>query len=447
MKRLLRTALVGTLALGLAAPAFADHEIGGYFRTQFIMASQGVSAGWGAPVVPGAGLVTKDEKPDKMVDNRLRIRWQNNINEYVSIVWFGEIDTPWGQPSKGAIGSGGRQGMDGVNVETKHAYADVKIPDTPVSFRVGGQGWGGAFNGVVMNDDMMGVRANVKLDMVSTTLFWAKLLENDRFREDDKDLYSVQVGLTPIKGLKITPELTWIRDQPGDRDDFFAGIELAHKIANIDVSGWFLYNWGTDESGPADVDTQAFAASAKVATQIAGVKASLRLMYFSNDDDAKDDKSINPGGRDGGAAFSNGGFEFFDEYLQIFLTDIYYNNWIGGRRALLDAAYSGFGLFGAVAGGTYVPPAVKALTLRGAVGYFMALDDERNDSAAAADNREGTSLGTEISVSVGYKIAGNAELNLRGAYALLGDFYDGQAAGGRDPDDLYITVLMLNIPY
>jgi len=94
-------------------PALADHTIAGYARTNFVMEQ------FGNPEVnvPASGLAEhghrqeKDAKPDTVVNERIRARWQNNVNEYISVVLFGEVDTtgPGGQ----GPGQRRKQGADG----------------------------------------------------------------------------------------------------------------------------------------------------------------------------------------------------------------------------------------------------------------------------------------------------------------------------------------------
>ncbi len=37
-----------------------------------------------------------------MVDNRLRMAYKNQLNDYLYFVYYAEVDTPWGQNSKGS---------------------------------------------------------------------------------------------------------------------------------------------------------------------------------------------------------------------------------------------------------------------------------------------------------------------------------------------------------
>lgn len=431
MKKIFTAATCALLSAALVTPALADHKLGGYFRTQMYMQSQ---------------TLAKDPKPARFVDNRIRARWQNNINEYVSIVWFVEADMPWGEASKGGIGGGGKVGADGVNIETKHAFASVKIPDTPVSAVVGIQGFGDRFHSLLLNDDMAGLKLDAKLGMANVTAFWSKWTENSRTAEDDVDLYWLEGNLKPMDQLTVGLTGAWKRDQPANSDNYYIGVDGGFKLDMVDLDGFFVYNFGTNEdalatpTGTKDQDISAWALSLNAKAKVDVVKVGAGLLVIGSDDDAEDDMSLNGGG---------GAFEFYDAGLQIFLADVYYNNGAGGRHALTDAAYAGYGLFGLWANGAMDLPALKGAYVKGALGYFMALDDQKDkekDALGNAIKREGTQLGFEIGAQVGMKIADAADVSLRGAYAVLGDFYDAPA-GGSDPDDLYQVVLMLNVPY
>lgn len=419
MKKLFIAATCALLSAAMAVPAFADHKIGGYFRTQMVMEQLAIG---------------KDLKPAKGVDNRFRAKWVNTLNEYVSTTLYVEVDTPWGEQSKGAVGSGGQINADGVNIETKNVFLDLKIPETPVAIRLGVQGIGDNYSDVLFDNDMAGAKITAKLGMADVTAFWSKWKENTRTGEDDVDFYGLGANVAATEMLSVGGDIYYQNDQPNDETDYYLGVHGDLKLDMVALNAWFLYNGGTNESGPKDVDTSAFAASLGAKASLDAVKVGGRLMYFSPDDDADDNNVLD---------FDPGtGFEFYSEGLMIFLADIYYNNFGGGRHAMSDAALAGYGLFGLVANASATLP--NAMYVKGAAGYFMAADDERNDEANKS--REGTQLGLEVAAQVGIKVAEKADVSLRGAYALLGDFYDA-AAGGKDPDDLYKLILMVNVPY
>jgi hypothetical protein len=400
-------------------------------------------------------------KPDTVVDNRLRARWQNNINEYVTVVWFGEVDAVWGKGSKGitvggtdySVGNGGKQGADGVNVETKNAFLDVKFPGTPVSTRIGIQAFGDeTLRGVVMNDDAAGITFSMKTEKISATAGWVKLLENNNKLEDDSDAYGVRVGITPVPGLVLSPELYYF-DNKGtysmlgetfsDTAVIFAGLGASYKVSNFDLSGAFLFQSGETDVVGADnnIDISAWAATVKAAADFSGFKVGARAFFFPESSDDEDITFFTPPNN------NNGAFEFYDEGLGIFLADAFYMNTAAGRLALTDAAYAGYGLMGLAVNCAYTLPSMKALTIKGAVGMFSAMDEEPDLVA----EREDTYLGTELALSVGYKVAEKAEFILRGNYAMLGDFYDNTTTDDdgdpTKPDDQYKLALTVNVPY
>lgn len=433
MKKLFIAATCALLSAALVVPAFAEHKIGGYFRTQGIMQLQTIS---------------KDATPTMMVDNRIRAKWTNSINEYVSTVWYVEADTPWGEASKGNAGGGGKVGADGVNIETKNAFASVMIPETPVSMVVGIQGHGDNFHGMIMNDDMAGLKLNAKLGMADLMAFWSKWNENERNGEDDVDWYWVEANMKPMDKLTLGLTGAWKHDQAGTvgttDDNYYVGLNGGFAFDMVTLSGFFVYNGGTNENaldgGTSDQDIAAWALSVNAKGKVSNVKMGGGLLVMSSDDDSSDDNSFNGGG---------GAFEFYDAGLQIFLADVYYNNAAGGRHAVTDAGYAGYGLYGLWANAGMDLAAVKGLYVKGALGYFAAMDDKINDEETASV--EGKSLGFEIGAQVGIKVADVADISLRGAYAFLGDFYDKAALDDNeeatDPDDLYNVVLMLSVPY
>src|SRR5689334_15851748 len=79
MKMKLITALCTATVAVVALPAFADHTIAGYARTNFV--SELFGEGQNTAINQA-----KDAHADNVVDERIRARWQNNINEYVNVV-------------------------------------------------------------------------------------------------------------------------------------------------------------------------------------------------------------------------------------------------------------------------------------------------------------------------------------------------------------------------
>ncbi|RPJ81155.1 MAG: hypothetical protein EHJ94_05120, partial [Deltaproteobacteria bacterium] len=101
MQKVFKSILVVMTVLIMVAPALAEITLNGYFRTQ--ATSEDFS-------------LTKDGESSSFVDNRLRMKLTNTLNENLKLVYFGEVDTPWGEAGRAATGggSGGQLNADGV---------------------------------------------------------------------------------------------------------------------------------------------------------------------------------------------------------------------------------------------------------------------------------------------------------------------------------------------
>ena len=164
----------------------------------------------------------------------------------------------------------------------------------------------------------------------------------------------------------------------------------------------------------------------------------LRFIYFSEQDEINDDDedvTVWQG--------FQGEYEYVNENLMQFLVDKFVQNYGKERYAIADAAEAGYGLLGFVASGNHKLP--SDMYLNWGAGYFMSMDDKRNDEHNAS--REGDQLGYEVAVRFGKKLYEKVDLSLNASYAGYGDFYDKTSAGGDDPDDTYKTYLMVNVPF
>lgn len=442
MSKYLKTAAAALALVALAVPAMAEQKVSGYFRTQFMADNIGSNF---------AGMASGDKRTASQIDNRFRLMYTNNLNEYVSFVYFGEVDTAWGQSGKAAAGQGGTDGADGVNVETKNVYVDFKIPDSIISTRVGIQGVGVGPHGILLGDDMAAARVNLKLTpMADVTAIYSKWRENTTTMWDDVDFYAAVLSLKPSDAVKLNFDLAWLDANTLGQFGAAAGIDGVAAAAGLTqgdvyalgvgadanlgmakIDAYLAYTGGTLE-GPApiaDVDLSGWMATAKGTVKVGTMgDAGLRLTYYSSDDNAADNDYEGFIGD-----LSGGVYEFAGENLSIFYADAPYNNTNGGRRALIDAAYNGNGLLGINA--TSNLNFTKACYGKFGAGYFMALEEN-----GATDK----SLGFEVAARVGHKFAEKVDLSLGGAYAFVGDFYK---VGTTDPDNVFKTSLMLNVSY
>lgn len=335
--------------------------------------------------------------------------------------------------------------------------------------------------------------------------------------EDDIDLYGAQIQLKPIPALKLGADLYYYRNQgsntnsAGYKGDWFtsnvwtdgsalgatrfitaedaslyyAGLNAAYNLPFLSVSGWGMYNFGTVKlnrwrntsttasttvdpvthavtNTPAvnsavkekeeDVKLKGIAASGKVQAKFAGAAVSVRGIYYS---------AAGTNAEKSKAAFIPWGLgeppNFGDEHLMIMTGDLFtctYGNPPG--MAMNDAAYTGFGLLGAILSASYSPPALKDLYIKSSAGMFRA----RSSNVFGMD-RQGKNLGTEVAARVGYKFMGSVDVSLNAATVWLGDFYDETVAasgaakgtsgsfgnGKDDPDRPYVAYAMMQVPF
>jgi len=186
MRRILWLAAVGVVVLAMAAPAMAlDFKFGGEYRVRFY---SGDNLGGNNP----QGLFDHNNPNRNIRGAQLRVRPRFDVsddNGNITATWRAEIgDVEFGNgggaqgvvngvnqtPSSARVGNGagGSLGADGVNVETKWAYLDFAMPwNAPLRVRAGIQPWY-LPKGIIVDDDVIGVRAYGTVKPVSYEVAW-----------------------------------------------------------------------------------------------------------------------------------------------------------------------------------------------------------------------------------------------------------------------------------
>jgi hypothetical protein len=246
-----------------------------------------------------------------MIDQRLRLRLTNTVNEWVSVVYFAEIDAPFGEQSRGQIGGGGRVGADGVNIETKNFYLDFKIPNTTIATRTGIQWWTDAYDNVVVADDMSAVLVTGKLGAATDYhLLYSKWDEGTGFGFagrsgrnfwNDTDFYVAGITHKVNDSFKAGATVYFFDDNtdtpPTDppsaantdfdtRELFYYGLHADYRFRDFGVRGWVLLQDGKFENDTTGQkrDSTALAASVKGNMVIPQGDVALRFTYVSDDD-------------------------------------------------------------------------------------------------------------------------------------------------------------------
>ena len=146
--------LVAALALAaLSTPAFAlEHEVSGRFASFFAVSNYSTPDDFN-------GRLGKDASTTNWFDQRLRLGYTAKANENVKLVTKFELDYYyWGNSSyTTGRNSGGGIGADSVNLETKNIYFDWTVPTRNLNLKVGMQGYGDPFSGIIFSSDMAGL--------------------------------------------------------------------------------------------------------------------------------------------------------------------------------------------------------------------------------------------------------------------------------------------------
>jgi hypothetical protein len=450
----LKSFLVVLLALAVASPALAELKVSGYYRLQ------GIATNSDDTSVRFDGPNSIEPSTKSLIDQRLRLKVDNTLNEYVTVTWFGEVDGTWGSADGGP-------GGDRISVETKNAYLDFKIPNSIFSVRTGLQGIGGRYQGVLLADDWSAAQVGMKFtDAINLVLLYSKPIEGNQATWDDVDFYNAQLDVkTGVVNLGF--DLAWLDNNNYDNGSYsatnpqtaagagdsplffndkpfnlyFAGVKADAKVGPVAVNGFFLYAFGSEDNPTGDLtpemDISAFATSVAAKVKVDIVDLGARAIYMSGDSDQTDNdiESFVPN--------LGGNYDFTGENLMIFLTDAYYNNGPGGRLATNAATVDGVGLIG-LTGQANVT--LGQFYAKLGLGYFMAAD-----TPAGVDDQ----MGFEGALRVGTKIAEKVDFSINGAYALLGDYWKQHYNGTTDtvitltdtPDDIWKAVAMLNVGF
>ncbi len=469
--------IVGVLCLALlcalSTTAFAlETKLSGFYKLRAI--SNNISAGNNF-----IGDLEDNAKSETMVDQRLRMKLDTKVNENLSFTYYAEVDMQWGgkQYGGGTRNNGGGIGADVVNLETKNLYIDVKIPGTTSAVRLGQQGVADHYDYSFFAADMSGLKYNTSFGGTKLTAGWFKLDEADFKKSDDVTLWVLQAGFKPSENLKLgadyyyyqnqgnntgyatyfgTADIKQISGNAGPNDNWSAtrsetdlhylGGHGEYRLDNLVLSGWVNLNVGTVDNltinGTAtDIDVQGFAARLKAKTDLGGVKLAASGTYFSGDDDLSDgdaDFIVNP--------LATESFAFATDGFMIMTPDVNWNSVGQYGFAMVDSAWAGYGLISANVTASFMP--THTTYIKGGVGYFASLEDTVKDDRT---DRNGTTLGTEVFLRAGIKVAENLDVSINGAYASLGDFYDNNGGGKSanvattdidDPYEAYVQVTL-----
>jgi hypothetical protein len=442
-----------TLLLGLmTAPAFADMRLS---LTGFIDNH-----------IRYADNLTGDDLTDGSDDEwraRTRARLFFNVaaNEYSKAIVGFEIDQVWGRQSgDSAVNASGFDfGNDNINVEVKWAYIDVRIPNTPVTLRMGGlplkadQLKGSCF---LLCMDVGGAEVEVALSpQLTASIYFAQTEEDDSLQAPDPtrlgDDYFGGVTLMTelVKGLKAnvlfayqhiggpslgggsTSRITSTGEIREER--FWIGAEAEWKLANLILSPTVIYGGGKREFATGgDIDLSTVMVDVRAAYILGPLTITGRFGYVPGN---KQSDNLGAGGDDihfwqsiavDTVSRNVEWFEILGFNLDTTSTPMFG----GGNDSRSLRSNGSFDQFGLVHGAARVDfQAAKPLTVTGAIGIFSAAEKVgppsagRSQGVTADRNYSGNDkyLGTELDFWLRYNLFKGTDVDVYFAYAFIGD--------------------------
>jgi hypothetical protein len=394
MKKKLSIALTGALAVGLAVPAMAETTFSGTL--------------WINPMV-----LKDNDTTIKPVDQRLRFTMTNKINDFASVVWQTEIDTPWGYTTNGTAtakygskGYGAAFNSDGLNLETKHLYLATAIPSTDFSMKLGLQSIVDKTTALYLYNDVATALFTYAKDALTVNFGAARPAPAD-------ELWIAQVGYKLSDTVALNVDIFNMDYDDDDAADDYSTIGVGAKanVANFDIDAGIAFQNGDEAEG--------LALNVGAKTKINEIALGARAIYIADNDDGKGWISLSE------VPLSGEGLYFFGYSGSA--------NFGTGYRAIKDAANTGAGVTGLIVNGSTV--VATDYTVKGALAYFQALDED-------VVGAEGAALGTEIAASVSRKLAEKIDVCLYGSYVVLGDYYDDVLE-----DDPYAVGLKVSAPF
>jgi len=443
----------------------------------------------GTPVVTNR-IAPENRKTSNYFDQRARIFYTAKANDDLKLVTGFELDSVFGDRAQGQASrnNGGALESDATNLETKWVYLDFKIPSTPVKVTAGIQPVKDALKGIFLDADIAGINTVTKLGPATLGVGYFRAYDQSFFSTsrtnrgiDNLDIVALSADYNINKDAKVGVAYYLYNDNRNDLDintssaTFQApltvhvfGVNGDMRLGKLGLSGFAAMQQGTvhsKNSGRATISGYAFNAAAKMPVGPGTLRSA--FLYASGDD-----------GRDGiNTAWQsvtqtqNGVISApantYNESNMMLLnraagmegtqSDVNIVNSINNRNQGVILATIGYD--------TQITPKFYA---NANVGVAWAAKNNAGSVSTTSNSTSSTGvttrtdivtpnrpvgpggfngtnfLGTEINLETGYKMYDNLTAKLQAAYVILGGYYAGTAANGKDPEDPYTARVMLS---
>ncbi len=395
-------------------------------------------------------LNDKGMKPgmyDVMSDNdsaifgltKARLRFEGATDDGLAKIVYGlEVGSiNWGDTDKDKkFGLSG----DGINQETRFAYAEVVMPVIGGKVRAGLQPT--KINHWVWTETAAGLTYHSNFGGWKTMAGWyrgedknttSNIGDNDYFviKTDNKLTKSTTLGFFGIY-TDLDKEYTYPDDDEYDGEYYYLGLTGKYNKGELFSNFDFIYQGGDidfDDTAIKDLDRSAWLGNLTVGFKVSdNFKISGNILYVSGDDDPNDNDAEN--------------FDAID--VDVFIGTIIFKDSIMADcdRFISDAPYiMDKGLINYAIQSEYQINGKN--DLRAAVRYLMTAEDLELKPNASDDD-----LGFEFDLWYTYKLNKHVQLKIDAAYLIAGDGADHLAASDNfDSDDIYKLAAGIKIKF
>jgi len=382
-------------------------------------------------------LFEKKAPDANYIESRARLGYTAKANDDFKFVSMFELDyNYWGNSSYAdRRGSGGALGSDSINIETKWLYLDANVGKN-TNVKLGMQGFDDAFKGTFVGADMAGLLVTHSYSKATasvgafrwddtSTLDFSSNQDNRALGRQTRDFLVLDGKYNLSKETKVGAAYYFMKDNTVvDSSVHMLGLNFETVAGPLNLNGFVAGQFGEVEANQKDLS--AYAAS--IGGNMKAGKGTLRcdLLYATGDDGSNNSKS-----------------HAWQSVVSTSTRDTDESGYYANEMVILGRDKNAFTIDNAI---VYTANNKNRGVLFLAAGYDLPFSDKLTGSAnlgaAMTDtNRPGDKngnqyLGTEINAEVVYSYTQNVTLSARGAYVVLGDFYQGAALNGT-PDDPY----------
>jgi hypothetical protein len=369
---------------------------------------------------------------------KARLRFEGTTDDGLAKIVYGlEVGTVnWGDTR--ADKKFGLSG-DGINQETRFAYAEVVMPGIGGKVRAGLQPT--KINHWVWTETAAGLTYHRDFGAWKTMAGWYRGEDNTTSGiEEDNDYFVIKADnkltqSTTLGFFGIYTELKTDETSLGDEYDgeyYYLGLTGKYSQGKLFGDFDFIYQGGDiefDDSAIDDLDRSAWLGNLTVGFKVSdNFKISGNILYVSGDDDPNDDDAEN--------------FDAID--VDVFIGTIFFKDSVMADcdRFISDAPYiMDKGLINYAIQGEYQISAKN--NLRAAVRYLMTAED-----LELKPNESDDDLGYEFDLWYTYKLNKHVDLKIDAAYLIAGDGADHLAKSDNyDSDDLYKLAAGIKISF